>query len=241
MKTRILLAATAAATLAAAAPATAAVPEVFTDAPAPVACVVQPSGSIMAGQRHCTGTASPYFVSTVPSFDGTPIDVTVTLPPAPSSGADGDYPVIGIFHGYGGQKFAPSSSTVQRWAGRGYAVLSITDRGFWGSCGALVPVKTGPCADGYIRLMSNAYEIRDVQYLLGLLADEGVIHPTRIGATGGSYGGGMALQLGALKNRVQLEDDTLVPWKSPAGTPMAIAATAPEYTWSDLQSSLQPN
>jgi predicted acyl esterase len=241
MRTRTFLTAAAVATLAAVAPAHAAIPAVFTDAPTPVNCVVQTGSSSMAGQRHCTGATGPNNVSTVPSFDGTPIDVTVTLPPAPAGGADGNYPVIGVFHGYGGQKFAPSSSTVQRWAGRGYAVLSITDRGFWASCGALVPTGPGPCEDGYIRLMSNAYEIRDVQHLLGLLADEGVIHPTRIGATGGSYGGGMALQLGALKNRVQLEDDSLVPWTSPNGTPMAIAATAPEYTWSDLQASLQPN
>ena len=47
--------------------------------------------------------------------------------------------------------------------------------------------------------MHNAYEVRDAQYLLGKLADDGVIDPQRIGATGGSYGGGMSLQLGALK------------------------------------------
>lgn len=242
MRVRTLLATTVAATLAAAASADAAINQVFTDTPSPVNCVVQPSG-LSAGQRHCTGPADPdnYNVSPVPSFDGTPIDVTVTLPPAPSGGTDGNYPVVGVFHGYGGRKFAPSSSEVQRWVGQGYAVLSITDRGFWGSCGALVPVKTGPCANGYIRLMDNAYEVRDVQYLLGLLADEGLIDPQKIGASGGSYGGGMALQLGALKNRVQRPDRSLAPWTSPDGTPMKIAATAPEYTWSDLQSSLQPN
>ncbi|MFA4928611.1 MAG: CocE/NonD family hydrolase, partial [Patulibacter sp.] len=171
------------------APATAAVPEVFTDAPSPVACVTQSTGS-NAGQRHCTNSSG---LATVPSFDGTPIDVTFTLPPAPSNGPDGNYPVVGVFHGYGGSKFTPTNSAVQRWVRQGYAVLSITDRGFFGSCGALVPVKTGPCEDGYIRLMSNAYEIRDTQYLLGLLADEGLINPRKIGASGGSYGGGMSL------------------------------------------------
>ena len=50
--------------------------------------------------------------------------------------------------------------------------------------------------------MHNAYEVRDVQYLLGQLADDGVIDPQRIGATGGSYGGGMAIALGALQDRV---------------------------------------
>lgn len=244
MRTRTLLVtavASVAGALGAVTPASAAVDDVFTATPTPVACTTQPTGSLNAGQRHCTGSIVVGNVSTVPSFDGTPIDVSVTLPPAPSSGPDGGYPVVGVFHGYGGQKFAPSSTTVQRWAQLGYAVLSITDRGFWGSCGVLVPDKTGPCEDGYIRLMSNAYEVRDVQYLLGLLADEGLIHPQRIGAAGGSYGGGMSLQLGALKNRVQLEDGRLVPWTSPDGTPMRIAATAPAYTWSDLQAALQPN
>lgn len=239
MRVRTLLATTVVTSLAAAASADAAINQVFTDTPSPVACVTQSSGP-SAGQRHCTGPVAPN-VSTVPSFDGTPIDVTVTLPPAPSGGTDGDYPVVGVFHGYGGQKFKPNSNEVQRWAGQGYAVLSVTDRGFWGSCGALVPVKTGPCENGYIRLMDNAYEVRDVQHLLGLLADEGLIDPQRIGASGGSYGGGMSIQLGALKNRVQLPDRSLIPWTSPDGTPMQIAATAPEYTWSDLQSSLQPN
>ncbi len=241
MRTSHLLATAAAVTvaLAAAAPATAAVDEVFVDAPDPVECVVQPSG-LTAGQRHCTGATSPY-MSTVPSFDGTPIDVTFTLPPAPSGGPDANYPVVGVFHGYGGQNFQPSSGEVQRWVRQGYAVLSITDRGFHGSCGVLVPVKTGPCENGYIRLMSRAYEVRDAQYLLGLLVDEGVIDPQRIGVNGGSYGGGMALQLATLRNRVQLPDDTLIPWTSPDGTPIEIAAAAPEYTWSDLQSSLQPN
>ncbi len=32
-----------------------------------------------------------------------------------------------------------------------------------------------------------------MQTLLGKLADEGVINPQQIGATGGSYGGGMSL------------------------------------------------
>lgn len=220
--------------------AKAAVPQVFTTSPTPVTCTTQASGST-AGQRFCMGATGPYNVSTVGSFDGTPIDVSVTLPPAPSGPTDGNYPVVGVFHGYGGQKYLPSTSAVQRWVTQGYAVLSITDRGFWGSCGALVPIKPSACSNGYIHLMSNAYEVRDAQYLLGLLADDGVIDPQRIGAQGGSYGGGMSIQLGALRNRVQLPDNTLIPWTSPAGKPMQIAATAPEYGWSDLQASLQPN
>ena len=189
-----------------------------------------------SGQRWC-GSAEG---TTVPSWDGTPIDVSVAFPPASSS--DKAYPVVGIYHGYGGRKIKPSSSTAQRWLELGYAVFSITDRGFGESCGSESPVlKTPPCADGYIHLMSRRYEVRDAQYLLGLLADEGVINPQKIGATGQSYGGGMSAQLGALKDRVELLSGELVPWVSPKGTPLKIAATAPEMTWTDYLQAVQPN
>ena len=89
--------------------------------------------------------------------------------------------------------------------------------------------------------MSRRYEVRDAQYLLGLLADEGVIDPQEIGANGESYGGGMSAQLGALKDRVELVNGELIPWVSPKGTPLKIAATAPELTWTDYLQAVQPN
>ncbi len=203
-----------------------------------VTCTTQPSGET-AGQRWCGNSTG----TTVPSWDGTPIDVSVAFPPATES--DNDYPVVGIYHGWGESKILPSSSAAQRWLAQGYAVFSISDRGWAGSCGKpsspANTLKPPPCEKGYIHLMSRAYEVRDVQYLLGLLADEGVISPHEIGATGGSYGGGMSLQLGSLKDRVQLPDGELIPWVSPKGKPMSIAATAPDYPWTDLAQSLQPN
>ncbi len=84
----------------------------------------------------------------------------------------------------------------------------MSDRGWGSSCGGpskpANTLKAAPCEHGYIHLMSRKYEVRDAQYLLGLLADEGVINPQEIGANGGSYGGGMSLQLGSLKDRVEL-------------------------------------
>ncbi len=203
-----------------------------------VACTTQGAGA-SEGQRWCGNSAG----TTVPTWDGTPIDVAVAFPPA--SGEDNNYPVVGIYHGWGGTKITPSSTTAQRWLKLGYAVFSISDRGWGSSCGLpskpANTLKAAPCERGYIHLMSRRYEVRDVQYLLGLLADEGVINPQQIGATGGSYGGGMSLQLGSLKDRVELPNGELIPWLSPKGTPMKIAATAPEYPWSDLAQSLQPN
>ncbi|HEX3512371.1 MAG TPA: prolyl oligopeptidase family serine peptidase, partial [Solirubrobacteraceae bacterium] len=203
-----------------------------------VTCTEQTSGASI-GQRWCGNSAG----STVASFDGTPIDVAVGFPAA--SGSDSNYPVVGIYHGWGGTKITPSSSSAQRWLKLGYAVFSITDRGWGSSCGGPAKpansVKAAPCEHGYIHLLSRAYEVRDAQTLLGKLADEGLIDPQRIAATGGSYGGGMSLQLGSLRDRVELPNHELIPWESPAGKPMKIAATAPEYPWSDLSQALMPN
>jgi predicted acyl esterase len=201
-----------------------------------VTCTVQ-----VSGQRFCGNATSPFTPPTLaPSWDGTPIDVAIAFPPI--TGTDANYPVVGMFHGWGGSKQALSASAAQRWLNQGYAVFSMTDRGFWASCGILVPVKPASCAKGYIHLMHNAYEVRDAQYLLGTLADQGLIDPQRIGATGGSYGGGMAAQLGALKDKTQLPDGSLIAWQSPLNNiPMKIAATAPEFPWTDLAQSLMPN
>jgi hypothetical protein len=212
----------------------AAIPSVFGS----VTCTTQPTGAT-AGQRWCGNSAN----TTVASFDGTPIDVSVGFPV--ESGGDNNYPVVGIYHGWGGSKITPSSATAQRWLTKGYAVFSITDRGWGSSCGKpsspANTLKPPPCEHGYIHLLSRRYEVRDVQTLLGKLADEGVINPQQIGATGGSYGGGMSLELGSLKDRVELPTGELIPWESPGGKPMKIAATAPEFPWSDIAQALQPN
>jgi hypothetical protein len=188
--------------------------------------------------RFC-GSSSPR--STAPAWDGTPIDVNVAFPPAPASGRDDKYPLIMLFHGYGGGKLGLSS--MQPWLDRGYAVFSMTDRGFRESCGSAASraAAGGACAKGYVRLIDNRYEVRDAQEFAGQLADAGLIKPRRIGAIGGSYGGGMSMALGALKNRKVLPDGRLVPWRSPGGKRMRIAAAAPNVPWTDLAYSLQPN
>ena len=80
-----------------------------------------------------------------------------------------------------------------------------------------------------------------------MLADAGVAVPKRIGVTGGSYGGGQSWLLALEADRVSVADPTdpervtLVPWTSPLGTPMHLAAAVPKYPWSDLVNALQPN
>ena len=71
------------------------------------------------------------------------------------------------------------------------------------------------CQNGYIRLDDERYEARDAQYAAGLLVDEGIADPNRIGATGESYGGGVSLELATLKDRVMNTDGTLSPVDQP--------------------------
>jgi hypothetical protein len=100
-----------------------------------VKCTTQPSGAT-AGQRWCPNSGA----ATVPVWDGTPIDVSVAFPVATES--DKNYPVVGIYHGWGSTKIVPSSGAAQRWLTKGYAVFSITDRGWGASCGG---ASTGEC------------------------------------------------------------------------------------------------
>jgi hypothetical protein len=212
--------------------------QVFTDTATPVDCTVQAAPN--AGVRFCTNQAGEDR-STIPTFDGVPIDVNVAFPPAPESGPDGPYPTVMMFHGYGGSKLGIGS--MKRWLDQGYATFSMTTRGFNQSCGTAASRLAGgaACDDGYVRLMDTRYEVRDAQDFIALLVDEGLVDPGAIGATGGSYGGGMSMALATLKNRQMLPDGSLIPWESPDGTDLEIAAAAPEIPWTDLAYSLVPN
>jgi fermentation-respiration switch protein FrsA (DUF1100 family) len=210
-------------------PASAAFPTVFEG---DVTCVAQPANGNV---RLCGGPTT--------TWDGqTKIDVNVILPPAPVSGEDGPYPLIGDFHGWGGSKIGVEDQT-QGWAESGYAVFSMSDRGWGNSCGGADPEKLVPtkCGSGYNHLMDDRFEVRDAQYLISVLADEGAAIPNKIGATGYSYGGGMSMALAALRDRTMMPDGSLVPWKSPAGTQMELAAAVPQWPWTDLAYSLMPN
>ena len=202
------------------------------------------------GTRVCQGdfSSSGGPDTRLASFDGTPLALYVILPPAPASGNDGNYPLVVQSHGWGGQAGGPSDTqyggpTADAWAKDGYAVLQLTARGFGDSCGSAASRLADPtgCADGYIRLDDDRYEVRDVQNAIGLLVDDGIADAARIGVTGESYGGGVSLALATLRDRVMNADGSVSPWRSPAGTPLRIAAAAPVIPWSDLVYSLIPN
>ena len=199
--------------------------------------------TVVGSERHCSGIFT--------TFDGAPIDVNVGFPPQPASGPDGDFPIVGVFHGWGGSKLGLTDGSMQEWLDRGYAVFSMSDRGWGNSCGGtdinrLLPV----CAEGYNHLMDTRFEVRDAQEIFEALADraaqgavsgEGLVDPQAIAATGGSYGGGISMALGALRNRKMQPDGSLAPWVSDGGKAMQIAAAQPDIPWTDLAYALTPN
>ncbi len=234
--------------LAWAAPAQAAPDSVFGGA---VRCSTQPDGIRFCGTTTADGQATPAR-TLARTWDGTAIDVNFALPPA-SGGQDGPYPLLMFFHGYGGSKLGlgvggggigAAVNSMRPWLEAGYATFSMSDRGFGESCGtaesrASVPAEQ--CAEGYNHLLDTRYEVRDAQFFAGRLVDQGLVSPTRIAAIGGSYGGGMAMALAALKDRTMLPDGRLVRWRSPQGRALRLAAGAPLVPWTDLAYSLVPN
>jgi predicted acyl esterase len=190
------------------------------------------------GVRFCPGGPS----ALVPSFDGVPLDVDVTVP---ATGA-GPFPTIVMLHGLGGNKTNFESDSPAGgynnvyFARRGYAVVNSTARGYAGSCGPALP-HTGACAKGWTHLADQRYEVRDVQYMLGLLVDQKVADAGALGVTGISYGGGQSQELARLRDRVRLQNGQLVPWQSPQGVPLSLRAAWPRWGWSDLTYSLTPN
>jgi hypothetical protein len=209
---------------------------------APAARAAEPLGlhdcAEAEGVHQCSGL--------VTTWDGIPLDTTVTLP---GDGAR-NLPLVVEIHGFGNSKYeylhpdeTAYTGNAFSWARDGYAVLTYTARGLWGSCGTPESRALSPaaCARGYIHLADDRFEVRDTQELIGRLVDEGIADPGRIGVTGDSYGGGQSFALAALSDRKMLPDGRLVRWRSPAGTPLRIAAAAPVIPWTDLIYAIAPN
>ncbi|MFN8150012.1 MAG: acetylxylan esterase [Solirubrobacterales bacterium] len=110
-------------------------------------------GSQPASITSTLDTALPTDRSTHKSFDGVPLDVNFALP----STGTAPFPVVGMYHGYGGSKM--TFSQMQHWLDKGYAVYSVTQRGMSESCrstGSQTADPTG-CANGYTHLMDLRY------------------------------------------------------------------------------------
>lgn len=215
--------------------------------------------------RHCKGGPGWFTDNRVKSWDGVPLDVDVTLPKTGS----GPWPTLFMLHGWGGAKtFFQANVPVPKephvglsffaerynnlnWARKGYAVVNYTARGMVDSCGGLIGsllegnglgwAFTPRCpSNAYSHMSDLRYEIRDTQYLAGLLVDEGIALP-EISVTGTSFGGGQTLMLSALNDKQMMADNSLVDWKSPNGSPMRISSAVAFAPWSDLANALMPN
>jgi predicted acyl esterase len=217
--------------------------------PALATAELAPLGHACKAQNGVRFCPTETLAQRVPSFDGVPLDVDVTLP---ATGA-GPFPTIVMLHGWGGSKTSFESSTAAGdgnetfdynnvyYAQHGYAVVNYSARGWGNSCGKLESREAAGCREGWIRLADQRYEARDTQYLLGLLVDEHVSSAGALGATGISYGGGQSIELAYLNNQIRLPNGEFAPWRSPNGTKLAIKATFPRWPWSDLVNALEPN
>lgn len=180
----------------------------------------------------------------MPSFDGVPLDADVTLPPS----GNGPFPLLVLIHGFGASKTAYEATSNDgdldnvTMASHGWAVLTYTARGFGASCGTAASRSGTPACDrGWIHLADQRYEIRDTDYLAGMLVDEGIARPN-FAVAGQSYGAGQALELAVLKNRMRLTDGQLVSLTSPARhVAMSVSAAYAAWPWDDLSSALVPN
>ncbi|GGL91025.1 alpha/beta fold hydrolase [Nakamurella endophytica] len=134
------------------------------------------------------------------------LDATLYLParlPAPA---------VIVAHGFGGSK-ASVAADARDFASQGFVALAYSARGFGAST-------------GQIGLDSLDYEIPDARALVDWLSRRPEVvqdspGDPRVGVTGASYGGALALML--------------------AGTDRRVDAAVPVITWNDLQQALFPN
>jgi hypothetical protein len=226
-------------------------------APAPGPGPACPLG--MTGTPHAApadGVAYTVCTGRVASFDGTPLDTDLTLP----GSAQGALPLIVTLHGWGLSKtdfeasgLAGNGTNTWHWnnvwfAAHGFAVLNYTARGLHRSCGqdptTGYSYATDPACAGkasWTHLADRRWEIHDTQYLVGLLVDAGIADPSAVVVTGDSYGGGQSWLLALSQDQVMQPDGQLVPWQSPDGVPIRLAAAVPQFSWTDLAQALVDN
>jgi ABC-2 type transport system ATP-binding protein len=136
---------------------------------------------------------------------GVSLDATLYLPVSTPA------PAVLLAHGFGGSKDSVVTEA-KSLQSRGYVVLAWTARGFGNSTGT-------------ISMNSPNGEVADVSKLIDYLSTRSEVirdslHDPRVGITGGSYGGALALLA--------------------AGYDARIDAVAADITWNDLEGSLFP-
>jgi dienelactone hydrolase len=197
------------------------------------------------GVQVCSGS--------VPSFDGSKLDVDLTLP-LHDTGTG--HPLIVMLHGFGNDKHEWESLTdagdgadKDQWnshwfARHGYYVLTYTARGFRDD-GPSAPYEPPTPADpsgsvdlpnGTIHIKSRDYEVRDTQWLAALVAATFPdVDPSQIAVTGGSYGGGESwTQASQARWDFPHSQDPTLPV-------LDLQVAIPKYPWTDVAYALAPN
>ncbi|MGH2972487.1 MAG: CocE/NonD family hydrolase [Gaiellaceae bacterium] len=173
----------------------------------------------------------------IASFDGIGLDTDISIPVAATRAG----PTLVMLHGWSQDKtFWEADTAAGDGAGswhwnnvwfvsKGWIVVNYTARGFQQSCG-MTDQDANCTPNGYTHLADRRFETRDSQTLLGKLVDAGIADPKKLATTGDSYGGGQSWLLA-----------TSLPWQSPNGVKLQLAAAVPMYGWTDLLDSLAPN
>ncbi|HSK25023.1 MAG TPA: CocE/NonD family hydrolase [Egicoccus sp.] len=179
-----------------------------------VATAAVPATATATGQTTGAPTITHQVIE---SFDGTPIETTLFLPPGATEARPA--PLVLRTHGWGGSRetaagdgasIDPGAGTLSRLLSEGYAVLTWDSRGFG-------------CSGGETRIDDPQVEGRDTSALLDWAVANAPIATDRhgdplVGMTGGSYAGGIQMSTAAFDPRID--------------------ALAPEITWEDLRYSL---
>src|SRR5437588_5553552 len=219
-------------------------------------CTLEPTGV-----RFCP-TPAPTSSSDerVRSWDGAPLQVDATLPRT----GDGPWPVVVMLPGYGGSdgvswEASNGSSGSNEgdhfsnvwFAKQGYAVVTMNFRGVGYSCGPPYAwsapndiwrtLDAGACRNVYFEFGDQRYDARDVEWVLGLLVDEGIARPGALGVSGESLGSLVTLELALLYNRIRLPNGGFAPWTSPDGIPLHLSATYPIWSVASLMDGVAPN
>ncbi len=182
------------------------------------------------------GVAYTSCTGEIASFDGIGLDTDLSIP----TGATKAAPTVLFLHGWSGDKTDWEASSADgdtpdqyHWdnvwfVSRGWVAVNYTARGFEESCGQS---DSDPnCDGGYTHLSDRNFEGRDSQTLLGKLVDAGIARAKQLLSTGGSYGGGQSWLLA-----------TSLPWQSPNGHTLQVAAAVAKYPWTELLDSLTPS
>jgi pimeloyl-ACP methyl ester carboxylesterase len=164
-------------------------------------------------------TTTDACINSVPDKGSTtPQKICYSLFKPASANATHRVPIIFHSHGWGGSR-TKTASSFQAWLDAGFGVLSFDQRGF-GEDG------------GKARIENPDYEGKDVEALVALVATLSWVQldapgDPRIGAIGGSYGGGYQF-VGAFRELMDKNKSVF-------------DALAPEITWWDLKESLAPS